>query len=70
MPFLNYIHTLYDDICKIGMESSDAELRVVGKTFRTPCNLLVCGFLTDEEHFPSKSRGIASAGSLSITDSA
>jgi hypothetical protein len=26
MPFMNYIHTLYDDMCKIGMESPDAEL--------------------------------------------
>jgi hypothetical protein len=26
MPFMNYIHTLDDDMCKIGMESPDAEL--------------------------------------------
>jgi hypothetical protein len=25
MPFLNHIHTLYDDMRKIGMESPDAE---------------------------------------------
>jgi hypothetical protein len=34
---MNYIHTLDDDMCKIGMESPDAELWVVGKTFWTPC---------------------------------
>jgi hypothetical protein len=26
MPFMSYIHTLNDDMCKIGMESPDAEL--------------------------------------------
>jgi hypothetical protein len=25
-PFMNHIHTLYGDMCKIGMESPDAEL--------------------------------------------
>jgi hypothetical protein len=35
MPLMNHIHILYDDLCKIWMESPDVELWVVGKTFWT-----------------------------------
>jgi hypothetical protein len=66
MPFISHIHTLYDDMCKIGMESPDVEFWVVGKTFGTPYIFILSDNMSAIHHISQTKTKTHSFGALVI----